>query len=140
MKLSKKLAALGIVCVMTIGQCVSAFGAVSYIVYQPETDKVISADNTTYYRYVTGKVYINTLSFLKIGYWMNYSSRGYGSYSTTKTYAISNTSTNSFTHTLIAASGLVSDGRTYKTAMTEGYYGSSKATATNYMGYQYKVL
>jgi hypothetical protein len=137
MKISKKVVMLVLVCIMTISQTISAF-AVQYRVYEPVPDSEI-VKYSSYNKYVKGRVYINVRSYLKIGCWMNYSVRGSKVTSTKVVYSTIGYA-NNYSANLCVASGLVGDGRTYRSAGTEGYYGSSGDKVTNYMGYQSILL
>ncbi len=137
MKVSKKVVMLILVCIMTISQTISAF-AVQYRVYEPVPDSKI-VNYSHYNKYVKGQVYINERSYLQIGCWMNYSVRG-SKVISTKVARSDIKYTNTYSVNLRVASGLVGDGRTYRSAGTEGYYGSSGDKVTNYMGYQSILL
>lgn len=137
MKISKKVAILALVCIMTISQTISIF-AEQYMVYPPKPDSEI-VNYSHYYEYVEGRVYINVRSYLKIGCWMNYSVRGSKVASTKVAYSTIGYA-NNYSANLCVASGLVGDGKTYRSAGTEGYYGSSGDRVTNYMGFQSVLL
>jgi len=122
---------------MAISQTISAF-AVQYRVYEPVPDSKI-VNYSHYYKYVKGQVYINERSFLQIGCWMNYSVRG-SKITSTKVARSTIGYTNTFSANLCVASGLVGDGITYRSAGTEGHYGSSEDKVTNYMGFQSILL
>lgn len=137
MKISKKIAMLALVCIMTTSQAISTL-AEQYMVYPPEVNSEI-INNSRYYEYVKGKLYINVRSFLQIGCWMNYSVRGSKVTSTKIAYSTIGYA-NNYSANLCVASGLVGDGRTYRSAAAQGYYGSSEDKLTNYMGYQSILL
>lgn len=137
MKVSKKIAMLMLICIMVTSQTISAF-AVQYRVYEPVPDSEI-INYSKYYKYVKGQVYITERSYLQIGCWMNYSVRG--SAVTSTNVALSTIGyANTFSANLRVASGLVGDGRTYRSAGTQGYYGSSQDKVTNYMGFNSVLL
>lgn len=136
MKISKKIIMLILICIMATSQTISAF-AVQYRVYEPIPSYETSY--SSYKNYVKGQVYITERSYLKVGCWMNYSLRGAGNISTEVVYSTIGYA-NTYSANLCVVSGNVGDGKTYRSAGTEGYYGSSKNNVTNYMGFNSILL
>ena len=133
MKLTKKLAILGIIGSLTIGQSVSALAATTYSVGNPSvTVNVYEYSDYTYS--LTGSVSASAAtSYLRAEQYFEYNLRGSSShYYTTKQLKESDSKTTSLTYTS-TVSGHLGDHIGYLAAYNEGYYLTSKPGTAYYI-------
>ena len=131
MKFSKKLAALGMIGTLVIGQSVSALAATTYGVKTPVVTK--SSTNTEYTYYVETSVTASSASYLSATQYMGYSLRGSSSTSYTEKKTSDSIVRETDYNPMRTFSGNMGDHKTYLKAYCEGYYRTSQNGARQYI-------
>ena len=131
MKFSKKLATIGMIGTLVIGQSVSALAATTYGVKTP----VVTVSNTTseYTYYVETSVTASSASYLRATQYMEYNIRGSSSTSYTEKKTSDSIVRETDYNPMRTFSGNMGDHIGYLKAYCKGYYFTSKNGTAHYI-------